>query len=1425
MRENQTTLKKKIGSGIITISLLVPLASPIISFDPLPVRAAQEAEIESVAYKRDETLKNLTLLAEGLLNEVEPGTGAGQYPQEAITAFQLEVEKLTSYNGSNQEQIAYELIDAGNTLLNTVVTSDRIVNEETKELEYSVYRKELNQLVWEAKATLMVEPDQYTEAAKIALADQISKAESVLNGSYEVPFVRNREFIQVRTDENIRFAIEHYSKAPSYGMSTYGLKPALQWYKNQHILLNSYQQMSISPEEDTFVQSSSASSNFGTKQTAIVSNGRIVFMKFDLSQVEGTIKKAELQITNHKNDNNLLMAHHEADDSWTESGLTYNSLPKVNNQPKLGPVIGQWLMGGRGNRSAVQVTTAAAYEQTKDGRLTLSITQDPNARFPGEFYTKEAENEEQRPALLVTTNKVDPEKIEVFHNKVTKLAEELVAGAEAGENVGQYSEEAIEGVKAAVTKAEQVKGEGEIHGAALVRVYDAMRTMRESQVLRTDVEPESSLFFTEESLQELKNEIETNDVLKEEFNKLKEKSDSMTLEEIKGLSRLLEKNVDWDEVNIEYKIWTNVKNQNFTPPANAVSASLKITLPSIENEADGLGHVWIDNLRVYASNGGDLSIENPSFESGSTSPEHWAAVTEKGAPLLNWEDRKNYTSAGAKSLYLENPTSEDQGSWVYEKEIPLTGGIGHSITYDVKNDGVLKEGINLVFTFKDKDGNKVGEYINKNNHKSDFGFSDFNLTFQTDALVYAVTGNREYAEKAKERMLWFLNDHLQGNESWFVNNARPFGNDAYGAVQEGRNASSLAAAYSLIKHAGVFSEEEKKNLMSKVDYWMHGLTDLRDRTELGLLDAQKNTGNWETDMSAGAAYLAMAFGDELPNSRQWLDNGKIVIDGQLTYTLREDGGWPESIRYHFSTLERVSSFAKALRNVTGENWFNDHVLKNMFSFLVEVQTPEYEYLDGHISTPNFGDHTLDNGVQYSTLGLFADEFESSDPQLASNMRQTWERAGKPLKGYGGEANAFENFFSSGEPEETADTLKLTSTDAIQSWGMNIFRNYFNTEKETFLAQATSEKALGHAHYDQGSFILYSHNTPLVMDPGIESYFDASKSWYVGSSSHSTVQFKSGGAYKDTPLTSSQEEFFTSSALDYSRVKIAHPSGESAGTHTRNIAYVKEGIDAFVIWDQMKNNQEGTRFNLPVAATGSTINGNKAESIGHFSMDLETTALQPASAAIKQEFARAHPSSVPSIDGNHQLNYLRIEAAQGENFLTVLYPKQKGAEGLTTEKIETTNGQVDAYRITDPSGQWFIAAVNNSDTDQKVLVSGGEHLIDLKEGTSFKAENGQTMISVKPNSIHLFNANSIHSIEQRVAQYVKNGDLKEPLAGLLNNKLKQADHHTEKGQPEQAVKQLEDFIKHANNSSHKEKITEAARVSLIQKVKALIDVMK
>ena len=100
----------------------------------------------------------------------------------------------------------------------------------------------------------------------------------------------------------------------------------------------------------------------------------------------------------------------------------------------------------------------------------------------------------------------------------------------------------------------------------------------------------------------------------------------------------------------------------------------------------------------------------------------------------------------------------------------MTGGTAYTLNYHAKIDGKFRIGVYALLTFKDESGKVAGSYKGIHNKKSMLGNDSMkaSLFFQADAIVYSVTGSRMYAEKAKTRMLWMLNDFCQGVESWLI---------------------------------------------------------------------------------------------------------------------------------------------------------------------------------------------------------------------------------------------------------------------------------------------------------------------------------------------------------------------------------------------------------------------------------------------------------------------------------------------------------------------------------------------------------------------------------------------------------------------------------------------------------------------------------
>ncbi|ACT00654.1 immunoglobulin-like domain-containing protein [Paenibacillus sp. JDR-2] len=1302
---------------------------------------SDHVDMNFIAPKMTERLPSKLLTMQGVITEAQAllarytvGTGAGQVSQAAKDKFESEIENAQLVLSDDTRDLDYgvnRLRDAGTALINSALISNVVVDTAANNLAYSTYRQELTRLVWQARTMLLIEPEMYTKAAKLAVQEQIDHAEAVLDGTYQVPFIRNRAFTAPRPDEDIQFAIDHYARSSHPYGTKYGLKAVMAWYADNHILTGTYNTIKLNPTDDAFVWVTEKTTPHNGN-TLIYGEGRSSYLKFDLSSVTASVLKANLRVTNYKWDTNTTQVHYETNDDWQEGTLLYPS----TGAPVLGTIINTFVLGGKDTVGAgvVDLTSQVQLELLGDKNLSLSLDNAPGTVWASEIYSNNTSDVSKRPYLEVSLNQIVDAKLQDKVDRVLSDADALVKGAVVGNGTGHFPQSALDAVKESVSQIVEIRNEGhaEAVGAALVRLDNAMRDMRDAQVMRSEVEPNATMYFDESGLQELRDKIAQSPALKAKYEEAKSISDQTSLEQLQKYKVFLADKPDYDQLNTLYKLWSDSPTLTFTPPAGTVSATLQFTLESVDNEAAGLGHAWIDSVKITPSNAGDLEIDNNGFEEGRNIPSDWQPVTVKGSPILSWEDRNHYSNDGTRSVFISNPTAADQGAWLYSHDIPLTAGLGYTLSFAAKIDGKLKNGVKATITYKNASGTTIGSIDLFSNKKATMG-PNTNLSIQADALVYAVTGDITYAKKAKERILWNLNDFLQGAEYWQLTDARPDGIDAYGKVQGGRVASIIASAYTFIANAGVFSPEEHADLVAKLNYMNAFLNDGRDRTELDDYTVQIGASNWESDAVIGAAMLAMVL-PELNDSKQLIVNANKLLKAQLTYTIGPEGEWPESIRYSYAVLSRLAVYAKALRNETGEDFFAFPKLVKMFEYTLSMQTPPYAYFNNGISTPAFGDDLLLGGNEFSLLGLYYDEVARTNPKLAAQMYQTWVKAGQSLPANGVETILMESFFTPIGFATDTTPMKLQSTDKYKWEGVYLFRNHYGSSNESFMSIMANKTPLGHSHYDQGSFTLYADSTPLVLDPGVESYFATTKAWYTSSSSHSTMQFQKAGnsSYLDTPLISDNQSFSTNDAIDTMSLRIANPNSGSSGKHTRHFAYVK-GLEAYVIWDQVKGASAGTIWNLPVVASKlSTIEGNKVESTGPYNMDLETTVLQPENPVITQEWGRA-PAIVPAVDGETKLNYIRVPAEANQNHLTVLYPKAKGKAGLDTEKISSAEG-IDVYRLQSEDGKGITVAVNNNDSDQVISISAEHTLVELNTGTEYALENGQANVTVQANGL-------------------------------------------------------------------------------------------
>ena len=677
-------------------------------------------------------------------------------------------------------------------------------------------------------------------------------------------------------------------------------------------------------------------------------------------------------------------------------------------------------------------------------------------------------------------------------DELLERGKELLEGAAFGDNIGQYDARKGEILQSCLERLETLKKQ-EAPGATgqedlpegLACCVDAMWDFRLSGKLCSDIEAKSLYLLPGEKIEEIKGKLKREGLVRKQYQEIRKAADALSLEDCRMAYEQIREKHSYEALEKRFTIWGDTgRTSNFVTPAGTVGARFSLCLPEDENEAQGMGHIWVTDFHLYSADGPEAFIPNNCFREKVKADQD--AFATKGWRNCSQGDSR-CVQAEIKGLgsclYLCNPSPADRAETVCDSLIPLRENSGYTFFFRARQDGKLKEGLRATLEFLDDQGRSLGRFVYRYNRKSMPREGHSAFAMQCDALVYALEGKQEYAFKAKYEMLTFLNDFCQGAEYWLTYNERPEGYDSYGAVQAGRIMCTVASAYSLIRRGDVFTEQERESLYGMADYLIHYCLDMRDRMTLSKEQAQRGSSNWQTDMCIGVVSLMTVLPD-YPDRKIWMYNGEAVLRAQLEVNLNEDGSWPESIRYHHAALEHFATFAALWKQETGEDWLLTTRLREMFLYTIHTVTPPYAYFNGRIGTPPFGDHRLNGGDELGIYGLYVERVAETDPGEYQSL-----------------------------PE---NRLKLASTMDYPDSGIYVFRQGYECRMpgetpcpvsgENYLAVMAARKPIGHGHLDQGSFILYYQNVPVVMDSGIEGYFDASTQWHLSSYSHACLQF-------------------------------------------------------------------------------------------------------------------------------------------------------------------------------------------------------------------------------------------------------------------------------------------------------------------------------
>ncbi|WP_372752102.1 DNRLRE domain-containing protein [Mariniflexile sp.] len=148
---------------------------------------------------------------------------------------------------------------------------------------------------------------------------------------------------------------------------------------------------------DTYVHESAITTNYGAADNLVTaSTGRYAYFKFDLSSVPGPIVSAKLRVYQRTGFRYLRSVYDVADDSWTETGITWNNKPSFENERAritTNPAWNEW-----------DVSSYTAQEYNNDKIITV-VVKDPIDPVPTakgiDFYPKEFDSGNFTPELVI----------------------------------------------------------------------------------------------------------------------------------------------------------------------------------------------------------------------------------------------------------------------------------------------------------------------------------------------------------------------------------------------------------------------------------------------------------------------------------------------------------------------------------------------------------------------------------------------------------------------------------------------------------------------------------------------------------------------------------------------------------------------------------------------------------------------------------------------------------------------------------------------------------------------------------------------------------------------------------------------------------------------------------------------------------------
>ena len=431
-------------------------------------------------------------------------------------------------------------------------------------------------------------------------------------------------------------------------------------------------------------------------------------------------------------------------------------------------------------------------------------------------------------------------------------------------------------------------------------------------------------------------------------------------------------------------------------------------------------------------------------------------------------------------------------------------------------------------------------------------------------FAYQMTGDKRYAEKLRDALI-----HYSRLSRWAgdANNEPPW----HSELNTARFCYGYAVGYDSIYD--FLSDDEKKTvagamirlgILPTLDDWVLG------EKRIHALDSMGH--NWWSVCVSMAGMAALSLVDDHPQAKVWANRISDIFPEWFYYqgnilqnkpaNFDSEGAFYESVSYANYALSEYLLFRLAYSNVFGKSEAPDiPLLETAGDFFVHSCYPASD----SIMSVNFGDSSLQTTGARTVRLLLANGYDK--PPYHWYLTRTDRGLNDPVG----------LLYDKLQPRQSVED-GFAESMLYPDIGWAVLRSSWRDDA-TMLA-VKSGFAWNHAHPDAGSFILFHHGVPLIIDSGTCSYSRREYTSYYRQSKAHNVILTDGNAQNPEDCGNGDRGTVTPGGIhrlmDAAGLKyiFADATGPTSWKFSRNYRHFLWLGDVILIFDDVRTHEKG-----------------------------------------------------------------------------------------------------------------------------------------------------------------------------------------------------------------------------------------------------------